>query len=303
MLITDDFIIEDLGIKEEYVYDLEVEDNHNFFANDILLHNSNYYSLQKIKNKIINDNDDIQTKVDKMDNFIQKIVDPIIEDYNKKYCEIFNLMQPDQVKAEREAISDKGVFVAKKRYFLRVYDMEGVRYEDPYMKRMGIEIIRTSTPDFSKKYLNDSINIILDGDNSSLVKWLNEIKKKFTSVPIADISKRTGVSRINYKEDDIIPINSRAAIVYNKFITENNLTNQFNPIIAGDKIQIVYLKEPNIFKSNIVAFNNPEFIENYRQYVDFDLNWDKNFLSPLKIMTESLGYRLENVTTDSLDIW
>lgn len=303
MLIIDDFIIEDLGIKEEYVYDLEVKDNHNFFANDILLHNSNYYSLQKIKNKIINDNDDINTKVDKMDNFIQKVVDPIIEDYNKKYCEIFNLMQPEQVKAEREAISDKGVFVAKKRYFLRVYDMEGVRYEDPYMKRMGIEIIRTSTPDFSKKYLNDSINIILDSDNSSLVKWLNEIKKKFTSVPIADISKRTGVSRINYKEGDIIPINSRAAIVYNKFITENNLTNQFNPIIAGDKIQIVYLKEPNIFKSNIIAFNNPEFIENYRQYVDFDLNWDKNFLSPLKIMTESLGYKLENVTSDNLDIW
>lgn len=303
MVITDNFVIEDLGIMEELVYDLEVKNTHNFFGNDILLHNSNYYSLSSIKHLIFDENDDIQTKVNKMDNFIQSVVDPAIKKINDEYARIHNAYDGKQINAEREAIADSGVLVAKKRYFLRVYDMEGVRYDEPYMKKMGIELIKSSTPKFSKKYLNESLNIILDGNNNDLINWLGNVKALFTNANIIDISKTSSVNKINYTQNDIIPINSRAAMVYNNYIKNNKLDDQFSYIQAGDKIKMVYLKEPNIFKSNIIGFNSSNFIENYRQYIDWDTNWEKHFLKPLEIMIQAMDYKLKNVTKDTLDDW
>ena len=46
----------------------------------------------------------------------------------------------------REVIADKGIWTAKKRYILNVYDSEGVRYAEPQLKIMGIEAVKSSTP-------------------------------------------------------------------------------------------------------------------------------------------------------------
>ena len=306
------FEIEDLGTQEIEVYDIEVENDHNFFGNDILVHNSCYFTLQPISHVLYDSTDDNNTKADKIDNFIKTKIDPVIEENNKEFCDFVNALDSTVVKAEREVIADSAVFVAKKRYFMRVLDNEGVRYETPKIKRMGIEIVRSSTPSFSKKYLDDSINIILDKNNKDLLEWVKETKQLFTKQKLSEIAKTSSVSNLNYSLDKVqydqngrkisVPINSRAALVTNRYIEQNNLSNQFQPISPNDKIKILYMKTPNPLNSNVMAFIDNRFAEMFRQYVDFDENWDKFFLAALEIMTNPLNYDLGN-QKEELDVW
>jgi len=135
-----------------------VEDNNYYCYSDT---DSLYFTLQPISHVLYDSTDDNNTKADKIDDFIKTKIDPVIEENNKEFCDFVNAMDYSVVKAEREVIADSAVFVAKKRYFMRVLDNEGVRYETPKIKRMGIEIVRSSTPSFSKKYLDDFFGGIL----------------------------------------------------------------------------------------------------------------------------------------------
>ena len=62
---------------------------------------------------------------------------------------------------EREVIADSGVWTAKKRYMLNVHNSEGVPYEQPKLKIMGIETTRSSTPQIVRNWLKESIRIML----------------------------------------------------------------------------------------------------------------------------------------------
>ena len=271
-----------------------------------------YFTLQPISHVLYDPTDDNNTKADKIDEFIKTKIDPVIEENNKEFCDFVNALDSTVVKAEREVIADSAVFVAKKRYFMRVLDNEGVRYETPKIKRMGIEIVRSSTPSFSKKYLDDSINIILDKNNKDLLEWVKDTKQLFTKQKLSEIAKTSSVSNLNYSLDKVqydqngrkisIPINSRAALVTNRYIEQNNLSDQFQPISPNDKIKILYMKTPNPLNSNVMAFIDNRFAEMFRQYVDFDENWDKFFLAALEIMTNPLNYDLGN-QKEELDIW
>ena len=271
-----------------------------------------YFTLQPISHVLYDSTDDNNTKADKIDDFIKTKIDPVIEENNKEFCDFVNALDSTVVKAEREVIADSAVFVAKKRYFMRVLDNEGVRYETPKIKRMGIEIVRSSTPSFSKKYLDDSINIILDKNNKDLLEWVKDTKQLFTKQKLSEIAKTSSVSNLNYSLDKVqydqngrkisIPINSRAALVTNRYIEQNNLSDQFQPISPNDKIKILYMKTPNPLNSNVMAFIDNRFAEMFRQYVDFDENWDKFFLAALEIMTNPLNYDLGN-QKEELDVW
>ena len=207
-----------------------------------------------------------------------------------------------------------GVFLAKKKYYLRVFDNEGVKYtaDDPYMKTMGVEIVRSSTPPFVKKYLSECIQIILDKGPDELIDWLDEVKKEFLKQPLSDIAKTTGIGNLNYNLDNsvkpdgsklAIPINSRAALASNRFIQNSEeLSHRFTTISTGDKVKLLYLRMPNKIGQNIFAFIDPAFGEIFREDVDFDLCWDKYFMKALNIMIAPLGWNIEK-RTESLDEW
>ena len=199
------------------------------------------------------------------------------------------------------------VFVAKKKYYARVRDSEGTRYptDAPKIKVMGLEIIKSSSPLFSQKYLKQAIPLILDKDEANLREWLAETKQKFTEVDLNEIAAVGAVSRLDYDlENDTVPIGSRAALVHNRYIKELGLEDRYAPIQAGDKCKRLYLTTPNPFNSNIVAFTNDGFVEELRKHgcVDYDTNFEKTFLSPLKIMTAVLNYNLER-ETQAIDDW
>ncbi|MGI7118745.1 DNA polymerase domain-containing protein [Campylobacter coli] len=246
---------------------------------------------------------DTQLATDIIDKFIETKIQPIINSSSQELGSIFNALDASRISAKREAIASSAVFVAKKRYFMKVIDSEGVRFSEPYLKTMGIDIVRSSTPSFSKKYLKKSVNIILESTEEELKEWLKNVRSLYLGQNLMDIAKISSVSSSKYKlgVDKSIPINSRAFLVSNHYINSLN-TGEFQPLELGEKVRMLYLREPNPLKSNIFAFNNEKFANVFKDYIDWDTNFNKFFLKPLEIMTDPLNYNLHK-ETETLVEW
>jgi DNA polymerase elongation subunit (family B) len=249
--------------------------------------------------------------VNLLDNFYKKRIDPVVQDTIDQLARYTNAFQPEVQGADREVIG-KAIFVAKKKYTMLVSDNEGVRYteDSPYFKAQGLELIKGGTPDFSKKYLKEAIPVLMNKTESEIKEWFKQIKQDFMFWELDQIAKTQGVSKI-YDPDwgkvinnrkVSIPFGSRTAIVSNKYIKENNLTDKFQLIQPGDKVKMLYLREPNPLNSDAFAFLEKDFAVLFREYIDYDKNFEKFFLAPLEIMTEALGINMKN-NTEELDEW
>lgn len=312
---TSNFKVINLGLQELDVYDIEVQDNHNFFANDILVHNSVYFQIDPFVQRFKEKNPDagITECTDFCLEFDKKAVQPIIQKTINQFADELNAFSKDTIGMKLENIMDTMIIIAKKKYLARVRDSEGTRFplDHPKIKIMGLELIKSSTAVFTRDRLNDAIKILLDGNQSEMIEYLKQCEEEFNKVPLSDIAVTTSVSRVDYSLlKDNVPIGSRAAILYNNFVMSNGLDKKYNLISPGDKIKRLYLKEPNKFmyykntkiNSDTIGFIQDSFAENeLREYVDYDKCFEKFFLSPLKIMTDALGYDLKQKTT--IDEW
>ena len=316
---VDNFEIVDLGIQEEEVYDIEVEENHNFFGNGVLVHNSVYYTIEPFVDNFIQNNPDAQTIdiVKFCDQFEADIINKIIKETIDEFAFTLNAFNSKKISAKKEVVADTMICVAKKKYIARLRESEATIFPDdsPKIKIMGLELIKSITPPFTKKYLMEAIDILLDGTNDQLIEWLGQTKNKFLNVDINDIVIISSTNNINYDLQDVkpIPIAARASIYYNNYITKNNLLNKYNLIQPGEKVKMVCLKEANpfapiirrnngkILSPNIIAFVGNEFGQQLKNYIDYDKQFEKSFLNPLKIMSNALDFSTERKMHDIFD--
>jgi len=207
---------------------------------------------------------------------------------------------------EREVIADKGIWTAKKRYILNVYDNEGVSYKEPKLKIMGIESVRSSTPEWCRDNLQSLIKTIISTDEKTVVKSIDDYRNVFKKLNFLDIAFPRSVRGLDkYKSSKDIyvkatPIHVRGVLLYNHFLKEQNLTNKYELIRDGDKIKFAYLKEPNRIGENVIAVSSvlpKEF--NLEKYIDYDTQFDKSFLQPIKNILNAIGWKSEN--TGSLE--
>ena len=268
-----------------------------------------YYHIEPFVNKYIEQNPGlpINDYVEWADKFEKKVIQPTIEKTIEDFAKQLNAYNKDKIGAEREIIADAAVFTAKKKYYARVRDSEGTRYPDdaPKIKVMGLEIIKSSTPPWSKKYLKAAIPHILDKDENDLRNWIKTIKNEFTQVDLNQIAGVGSVSRIDYVLGEKgIPFGSRAALMHNKYIKENGLEDKYAPIQAGDKCKRIFLQTPNVFGTEIIAYTNDSFVNEIKKFncVDYDTQFEKNFMKPLDLMVAPLKYDLEKETAE-LDDW
>lgn len=249
---------------------------------------------------------DIDFLVSKANEIEEKIMQPVIKEAIDSFCERLNAYNPKVIWAEREIIADSAVFVQKKKYFARVRDSEGVRYpsNEPYIKVMGLEIIKSSTPKWSQKKLKEAIPLFLDSTEADARSWVKDLRNSFSSNNLLDICSVSSVSNMTYTlgVDKGIPIGARAALIHNKYIVDKGLLNKYDKIQPGDKTKRLFLRPGNPFNSNIIAFTNDQFIEEIKDWIDYDEIFFKNFLTPLEMMADSLKWDLMK-ETESLDDW
>lgn len=311
IVLDENFTVEDLGVVEDYVYDIEVQNTHSFFANNILVHNSFYYSIANIVKRKFGENASASTPgiVDWVDSFEKKVVQKIIQDSIEEYAEILNIVDPSQIGVEREIISDRAFFVAKKRYAARVLDMEGVRFslDDPYIKAMGLEIARSSTPLWVKQKLQESISVILDNDQYGVRKWRDETKLQYQNQPLEDICAVQSVNSLDYDLNEKgVPQGSKAAIAHNNWVKQQGLEDIIELLQPGEKYKRCYLLTPNRFGTEIISFSDSKIAKIIEEdgIFDYQTNFQKQFEQPLERMVESMNYDIRDVPVfGSLDDW
>jgi len=201
---------------------------------------------------------------------------------------------------KRENIADRGIWTAKKRYILNVWDSEGVRYEEPKLKMMGIEAVKSSTPAPCRKMIKDALKIMMNGSEDDMIDYIDTCRKEFKKLPPEEIAfPRTASDVVKYKAHSTIyakgtPIHIRGALLFNHYVKKHKLDNKYSLIQNGEKIKFCYLKKPNIIHENIISFiqDFPHEI-GLDKYIDHDLQFDKSFLEPLKIILDAIEWNVE----------
>jgi DNA polymerase elongation subunit (family B) len=201
---------------------------------------------------------------------------------------------------KRECIAERGIWTAKKRYILSVWDSEGVRYEEPKLKIKGIEAIKSSTPAPCRKMLKESFNIMMSGSEQDMLNFIDKCRKKFNQLPPEQIAFPRSASDVRkyYSSSDIYikgtPIHIRGALLFNHYIKEKKLTNKYSLINNGEKVKFIFLKKPNIIRENIISFISdfPKEL-GLDKYIDYELQFEKSFIDPLKSILDIIGWKTE----------
>ena len=240
-------------------------------------------------------------------NFLDKVCQVELEKYiegcYKELAEYVNAYE-QKMQMKRENIADRGIWTAKKRYILNVWDSEGVRYETPKLKMMGIEAVKSSTPAPCRVKIKEALNIIMNKTEDDLISFVDNFRKEFNKLPPEDISFPRSVNEMGkYKSTHSIyagktPIHTRGALLYNYYIKERGLDSKYPLINNGEKIKYCYLKVPNTIRENVISFIQqfPKEL-GLGKYVDYDLQFEKSFIEPLKNILNCIGWSVEKTNT------
>ena len=238
-----------------------------------------------------------------LDKICKEKLEPFIE---RSYQELASYVSAydQKMKMKRENIADRGIWTAKKRYILNVWDSEGVRYKEPKLKIMGLETARSSTPAYFRTKLYDAFKMIVTKTNDDLIKYVEDIKKETNTQAYSEISFPRGVNGLDkyLSRSDIYqkgtPIHVRGALLYNHYIRKNKIDHKHQMIQEGEKIKFVYLKMPNPIMENCISYFNEipkEF--GLDKYIDYNLQFDKSFLKPLENVLECIGWTSKKTIT------
>jgi DNA polymerase elongation subunit (family B) len=234
-----------------------------------------------------------------LDKICEDKLEPFIESSYQELADYVSAYE-QKMKMKRENIADRGIWTAKKRYILNVWDSEGVRYAEPKMKICGMETARSSTPAFFRDKLLKAYEIIIHQDNDVMIEYINKVKEDTRKEDCVNVAFPRGVNGLKkYKSvSDIYskgtPIAVRGALLYNYHVSSNKLTHKYPLIQEGEKIKFLYLKTPNPIHENVISFFQnlpPEF--NLDKYVDYNKQFEKSFFEPLKNVLECIGWDYE----------
>ena len=238
-----------------------------------------------------------------LDKICQEHFEPILA---KAYDDLFKKMNCHNPRMEmaREVIADRGIWTAKKRYILNVHNSEGVQYKEPKLKIMGIEAIKSSTPEVVRGKFKEAFKIIISQTERDTQNFIQQFKNEFKSLPPNQVAFPRGVSNITdwhdrktiYKKGT--PIHVRGSLLYNKHLKDYKLKNKYELIENGSRIKFCYLKMPNTLKENVIAFPEAlpkEFLLD--RYIDYETQFNKTFIDPLKLILDAIGWSVEEQQT------
>jgi DNA polymerase elongation subunit (family B) len=261
-----------------------------------------FFTLGNIVKKYWPNTPDLKI-VDALDKLIETKLRPFIDEATDSIA----LAQNHYTKTiffKRENICSGGFWMAKKKYALKVYDSEGVRYPDGDYKIMGIEVVRSSTPEIARKSLKDCVASVIDKDIEKVREISNKAHAEFMVVPIEQIAfPRSANNLLKYSSEETIytqgtPIAVRGSLLHNQCVKNLSLTDKYQYIREGDKIRFIYLKQPNHIKENIISFIDTLPIEfDLEKYVDRELQFEKVFLAPLDKIMVAVGWSLKEPDT------
>ena len=239
--------------------------------------------------------------------FLKKVCDVELDRYiASAYEEMATYVNAYEQKMfmKRENIANKGIWTAKKRYILNVWNSEGVQYEKPKLKMMGIEAVKSSTPMPCRTAIKEALNVIMTGSETDTQKYIKDFRDRFEKMSPEDVAFPRGCNNIakNTSSATIYgkgcPMHVRGALLYNFYIKKRKLHHKYPLIQEGEKIKYIHLRTPNKINENIISFFQTlpkEF--GLDESIDYDLQFEKSFLAPLKAILDTIGWDAEKKNT------
>ena len=272
-----------------------------------------YITFDALINKVFKDGTETSRIVSFLDKIAKEKLEPFIDKSYKTLAQNMNAYDQKMIMG-REVIADKGIWTAKKRYILNVYDNEGVRYKKPKLKIMGIEAVKSSTPAPCRDKLKEALKIIMNGDEKTLNTFIREFREEFMTLPPEEIAYPRSVNGVEKYTDNAqntyniesgetiqygffksrAPIHVKGAILYNHLVDKNKLSNKYPYILEGEKISWLYLKEPNAYQSSAFSFitKMPKELDLHK-FIDYNLQYEKSFIEPLKFITDKIKWAID----------
>ena len=258
-----------------------------------------YLKLGPLVDKMYKDTTDVNKVIAFMDKVCEDKIQPFID---KSYQELATYVHAydQKMQMKREGLSNKGIWTAKKRYILNVYNNEGVQYKEPQMKVMGLEMVKSSTPSAIREKMKQSIKLMINGTEDDIHTFIDEFRKAFKAMPPEEVSFPRGMNGLKEYSDAATlykkgtPIHVKGAILYNAKLKQLKLDKKYPLIQEGEKIKFSYLKQPNPMKDMVISYPNrlpPEF--GLQEYIDYDLQFEKAFLEPIKVILDQIGWSTE----------
>ena len=239
--------------------------------------------------------------------FLNKVVESRIEPFIDKcfdeLAEYTNAIKQKMV-MKREVIADKGIWTAKKRYMLNVLDEEGITFDEPKLKIMGIEAVKSSTPEVCRGKIREAIKLIMTKDEDTLQKFIADFKNEFYQMTAEQISFPRSCNNLKkYMHGSNIfikgtPIHVKGALIYNHQLKQFKLHRKYPIIQEGDKLKFLKLKEANPFKFDVISYVSKlpsEF--KLQEYIDYDIMFQKTFVDPMSFILNSIGWSTEKTAS------
>ena len=239
--------------------------------------------------------------------FLDKVCQVEFEKYiESSYQELSSYVNAyaQKMVMKRENIANKGIWTAKKRYILNVWNSEGVQYAEPKLKMMGIEAVKSSTPAPCRSAIKEALNVIMSGNESDVQDYIDKFRQRFESMTPEEIAFPRGCNNIAKNSSPATiygkgcPMHVRGALLYNYWVKKKKLTHKYPLIQEGEKVKYVMLNTPNKINENVVSFFQtlpPELGLNGS--IDYDLQFTKSFLQPLQVILDTLGWDAEKTNT------
>ncbi|MDX8383314.1 MAG: DNA polymerase domain-containing protein [Ghiorsea sp.] len=236
------------------------------------------------------------------------IIEPLISrgyDDLGKYLNSYE----QQMIMDREVVALRGFWIAKKKYSLLVSDNEGIRYETPQLKIMGLDVKKSSIPKKCQKALKECVMLMMKETNAEVIEYIGKFKEEFLQTPISDIAKVSSANNMEkFKSvDDIYikgtPRHIKGALHYNYLLGLLGISEKYEEISSGDKIRIANLRAPNPYNIDVVCFPAHADIPDefgLSGYVDLENMFLKTFLDPLENMLEAVEWKsVDDISLDS----
>ena len=276
---------------------LETENDDYVLASDT---DSLYVTLDSLVQKVgLTDTDKI---IEFMDKVCEGKIQNVIDGCYGEMAEYVNAFEQKMV-MKREVLAEVGIWTGKKHYILNVHNSEGVQYDEPKLKIMGIEAIKSSTPEPCRNALKEAFKIMMNGTEDDVINYIEDFKIKFKTLPAEEVSFPRSVKGLAKYHDSAsiyqksTPIHVKGSLIYNKILQNKRLTRKYPKIQEGEKIKFAYLKEPNPTGDTVIAMLNalPDEFE-LKPYIDYEKQFSKSFLDPIIGILNVIGWEHERKT-------
>jgi hypothetical protein len=267
-----------------------------------------YIRLERLVDSVFGEDQSDNEKIVKfLDDVCEKKIQTFIDKTFENLATYMKVMDQKMV-MKREAIANKGIWTGKKHYILNVYNNEGVQYAEPKLKIQGIEAVRSSTPAACRKNIKTALSVIMNKTEKDIIEFIKNFRTEFNNLSFEEVAFPRGVRDLKkYTDKSSIyrkgtPIHVKGSLIYNQMLAEQKIQNKYPFIIDGDKIKFSYLQRPNPTRDTVISCPGaPPKELGIEQYIDYDMQFDKAFLEPIRSILDVIGWRTEYSTRATLE--